>query len=186
MDAASIKYTELGWVEGTLQLPGIKTNVYAIAKRHIVAWPTLPSAVTTAMGELATYTGDFTLAALKKWQKVGVVIEESPVKSTSQGSVPSRTFIVEATFHHNGVDEAAAGFARQANNDDLVYIFEQKNGKFRVVGNDIFVTETTIEQDLGGAVNGKMGTKITVKVTDICPAPFYTGEIVAEAGTING
>lgn len=185
MDAANIKYTEMDWADGSLQLPGIKKEVYAIAKRNIVGWPTLGDTVTTAMGELAAYAGSFTLAANKKWQKVGVVIEESPVKSNSQGSKPSKTFLVEATFQHNGVGQAATGFARQANNDDLVYLVNTKTNEWRVIGNEIFESNTDVEQDLGGAVTGKMGTKITVKVTDVCPAPFYTGEIVTEAGIIN-
>jgi hypothetical protein len=181
----NINYQDLAWCDGEPNLPGIKGNVYTSSKRDIVAWPTLPKTFTTNQGELATYTGEFTLAAGKKWKKIGIVVEKSPVESKSQGVRPSKTFMNTATLQHPGTEEEATGFVRQANNDDLVYLVETKKGKFRVIGNDMYQTDTAIDQKLGGAATDEMGTTLTVSVTDICPAPFYTGEIVTEDGTIN-
>lgn len=180
-----IKYGDLEWCEGTVQLPGIYPEVYAIAKRDIVTWPTRPKTVTTSMGELATYTGKFVLAASAVWQKVGVIVDKSPITSASQGSKPSKTFLNTGTFVHQGVDEEATGFAQQANNDDLVYIFKTKNGKYRLLGNEMFQTNTDVAQNLGGAVTDEMGTTITVTVSDTSPAPFYDNEIITADGTIN-
>ena len=184
-ESNNIKYTDLGWCEGTQQLPGIRPKAYAIAKRDIVSWPVLPEKVTTKMGELATYSGSFTLAAEAKWQEVGVLVDKSPVTAVTQGTKPSKTSLNTGVFMHPGVEEEATGFVRQANNDDMVYAFQQKNGKFRILGNEMFESETDFEQTLGGAPTDEMGTKLTVKVTDVCPAPFYIGPIVTEDGTIN-
>lgn len=185
MNGTDLKYTDMDWVEGSSQYPGIMRDVYAISKRDVVSFPTRKTTITTTMGELATLTGSFTLAAEAKWMKVGVLVDESPVSSKSQGSKPSKTFLNEATFMHPGVEEEAVGFATQANNDDMLFLFQQKNKKFRLLGNDMWQTEVEVEQTLGGAVTDKMGTKLVVKVSDISPAPFYTGEIVTEDGTIN-
>ena len=76
-------------------------------------------------------------------------------------------------------------FDEQANNDDMVYIVQQKDGKFRVLGNEMYQTDTTFDQKLGGAATDEMGTTFTVSVTDVCPAPFYIGEIVTADGIIN-
>lgn len=181
----SIKYTDLDWIEGSVNLPGIYPAVYAIAKRDIVGWPTRPKTVTTAMGELVTYTGPFTLAANAFWQKVGVIVDKSPVTSATQGTKPSKTFLNTGTFVHQSVDEDASGFAQQSNNDDLVYLFRAKNGKYRMLGNEMFQTDTAIAQNLGGAPTDEMGTTLTVTVTDISPAPFYSGPIVTSDGVIN-
>ena len=86
-----IKYKALDWAVGTTNLPGIKEDVYAIAKRDIVAWPTLPATYVTNMGELVTYVGNFTLAALAKFQRVGIIVDKSPVDGKSQGVRPSKT-----------------------------------------------------------------------------------------------
>ena len=182
----NILYGNLDWCKGALVLPGIRRDVYAIAKRDIVSWPTLASEAVTAMNEIATYTGSFTLAAAATWKKVGVIVDKSPVRSVSQGTKPSKTFLNTATLFHQGVEEDATAFARQANNDDLVYAIQAKNGKWRILGNEMFQTETEIEQELGGAVTDEMGTKLNVSVTDVCPAPFYTGTLVTADGTVNG
>ena len=181
----NIKYNSLSWCEGDTQLPGIRPAVYAIAKRDIVTWPTLPETTSTTQAALATYTGSFTLAALAKWQKVGIITDKSPVNFKSQGSKPSKTFLNNGTFMHQGVEEEASGFARQANNDDLVYAFQVKKGKWRILGNEMYPTNTDIEQSLGSDATSEMGTKLDVTVTDECPAPFYTGELDTIDGMIN-
>lgn len=183
--ANEIKYGELEWNEGAVVLPGIKRNVYAIPKRDIVQWPTLPEEYVTNMGELATYAGKFTLAANAKFRKIGVIVDKSPITGVSQGTKPSKTSINTGTFVHPGVEEEASAFCRQANNDDMVYLFETKKGKFRVLGNEMWDTDTAFSQNLGASPTDEVGTTLTVTVTDICPAPFYTGEIVLEDGVIN-
>lgn len=180
-----IKYGDLEWCEGNIQLPGIRGKVYNCAKRDIVAFPTRQTAITNGMGDLATLLGSFVLAAGVVWREIGVIVEKSPITSASQGTKPSKTFLNTAVFAHQGVDEDATGYAQQANNDDMVYIFVQKNGKARVIGNEMFQTDTAIAQNLGGAATDEMGTILTVTVTDMSPAPFYTGQIVTADGIIN-
>ena len=181
----TLKYQDLEWCDGDIHLPGIRGIVRAIAKRDILKWPTLPKTALTDMGVLATYSGDFILAAGAVWKNVGVIVDKSPVESKSQGVRPSKSFLNTATLLHPGTGEAATGFARQANNDDMVYIVQQKDGKFRVLGNEMYQTDTTFDQKLGGAATDEMGTTFTVSVTDVCPAPFYIGEIVTADGIIN-
>ena len=180
-----LKYKALDLAVGTTNLPGIREAVYAIAKRDIVKWPTLPTTFATKMGELVTYVGDFTLAADAKWFRVGIVVDKSPVDGKSQGVRPSKTFLNQVVLQHPGVEEDASGFAMQANNDDLVYLVQTKKGKWRVIGNEMYQTNTVIDQKLGGAATDEMGTTLTVDVTDLAPGLFYTGEIVTDEGTIN-
>jgi hypothetical protein len=89
------------WCEGKVNLPGIRTDVYVIPRRDIAKWPVLPETYTMGMGELAVYTGDFELAVNKKWRKLSVMAEKSPVTSESQGSKPSETTSVKAIFVHS-------------------------------------------------------------------------------------
>ena len=181
----NIKYKSLDWVVGTRNLPGIMQNVYAIAKRDILAWPTLPETYVTNMGELVTYVGDFTLALTAKFQKVGIIVDKSPLDGKSQGTRPSKTFLNTVVLQHPGVEEEASAFCLQANNDDLVYLCQTKKKKWRVIGNEMFQADTAIDQKLGGAATDEMGTTLTVTVTDVAPGLFYTGEIITEEGVIN-
>ena len=137
------------------------------------------------MASLATYTGSFELEAEKKWKYIDLIDNKGKIESESQGDFPARTFVNKISLVHPETDEEATGFARQANADDFVYLVQTRNGKFRVLGNESFRTDTKPKQDSGEGVSGDFGTTIEIEVTDVCPAPFYTGEIVTDEGTIN-
>jgi hypothetical protein len=175
----------LEWCEGKVNLPGIRSKVYYIPKRDIASFPTLPAIITTDMGDLATYAGSFTLVTGKQWMELDVLIDKSPVKSAGQGSKPSKSFLNTATFVCPRVDAQAAGFARIANNDDYVFIIQETAGSYRVIGNEMYLLEMKIDQASGSKATDEMSTTIEASVTDVCPAPYYTGEIITENGTIN-
>lgn len=178
-------YSSLAFCKGTTVLPGIRTRVFYIPKRDIVRWPTLPEKATTKMGELATYSGDFALASDKKWHFIDLVDNKGKIESESQGDYPARTFLNKISLTHPQTDEEATGFARQANTDDFVYLVQQRSGKFRVMGNEFFSTSTKPKQDSGEGVTGDFGTTLDIEVTDLCPAPYYTGVIETEDGEID-
>ena len=178
-------YSSLGFCKGKPLLPGIRTRVYYIPKSDIVKFPTLTDKATENMASLATYTGSFELEAEKKWKYIDLIDNKGKIESESQGDFPARTFINKITLVHPETDEEATGFARQANAVDFVYLVQTRNGKFRVLGNESFRTDTKPKQDSGEGVSGDFGTTIDIEVTDVCPAPFYTGEIATDEGTIN-
>jgi hypothetical protein len=184
-NCVGISPQSLEWCEGKVNIPGIRTRVFFIPKRDIVEWPTLPAAFTSDMSELAIYVGDFTLAESKKWHTMYVLVDKSPVTSESQGTKPSKSTLVKATFVHPGTDEQTAAFCGLANNDDYVYIVQTKPGKFRVIGNEMYQTDTNPSQNIGGAPTDEMGTTLEVSVTDRMPAPFYEGVIETVDGNIN-
>lgn len=103
-----------------------------------------------------------------------------------QGERPSTTSLNKCTIKHPGTEEDAAGFCRQAMADDLVYLVQQRNGKFRVMGCEEFETVTKPAQALGEGVTGEAGTTLEIEATDVCPAPFYPGKIETEDGDISG
>lgn len=182
-------YEGLDWCQGQPVLPGIRSRVYYIPKKDIVSWPKLPKATGASgqhMANLATYNGNFTLAADKYWRNLDVVDRTSSISSEAQGEQPCITSLNKATFNHPGIKEQVTGFARQANSDDLVYIVFDKEGKARVIGNEMFQTVTKVSQNSGSQPTDEAGTTIEVEVTDVCPAPYYPGNIVTADGTISG
>lgn len=172
---------------GQTILPGIRRKIYAIAKRNIVKWPTRPDMKDAAdMSKLAAYEGNFVLAADCTWLAVDLIPDKGNLECESQGEKPSRTFLNKITVTHPTVEEEATGFAAQANCDELVYLVQQRNGKFRVLGSEMFDTDTKPKQSLGEGVTGESGTQLEISATDFSPAPFYPGDIVTEDGTISG
>jgi hypothetical protein len=183
-------YESLNFCPGQESFPGIQGVVYFLPKRSIVSWPKLPSLNDLKDGDsvekIAKYEGSFVLAADKKWRKMDVVMEESPVSSESQGEIPSKSFINKATIKLYSAEEDATAFIRMANSDDLVFVVFQKNGKSRVIGSKMFTTSVKPTQELGSTATDKAGTTLEIEATDKCPAPFYVGKIEAEDGDIDG
>ena len=178
-------YSSLQYCKGKPMLPGIRSRLYFIPKRDIVKWPTLPDTAETEMGELATYEGDFTLASEAKWAYIDLVDNTGKIASASQGANPARSFLNKTSVTHPETDEEATGFARQANSDDFVYLLQVRNGKFRVLGSEMFPTDTKPKQDSGEGVTGDFGTTLDIECTDVCHPPYYKGKIVTKDGTID-
>jgi hypothetical protein len=182
----SALYDSLNFCKGKTVLPGIRSRLFYIPKRDIVKWPTLPDTAEDGMGELATYTGDFVLEADKHWNFIDLIDNKGKIESESQGDKPARTFLNKTSVVHPDTDEEATGFCRQANADDFVYLLQRRDGKFRVLGNKMFETDTKPKQDGGEGVTGDFGTTLEIEVTDVCPPPYYTGKILTADGTISG
>lgn len=180
-------YASLAWCPGQTSTPGIRRKVYYIPRSWIVKWPALPAIDGAGdMSKLATLVGDFVLASDKKWQYIELLTAKSSINSESQGEKPSKTFLNKATLNHAGTDEEATGFARQANIDELIFLCQQRNGKFRLVGSEAFDPSITISQTSGEGETGVAGTTLEVQCADICPSPFYTGKIETVDGDISG
>lgn len=180
-------YKSLDFCEGQTVLPGIRKKVYFQKKANIAKWPTLPDLAEGAtMAGLATYTGNFTMAADKKWLTLKNMDTKSDVNCEVQGEKPSVTHLNKASIFHPGTEEEAAGFCRMAAADDLVFLVQQRNGKFRVLGSEEFETVVKPTTALGQGVTGTAGTTLEIEATDVCPAPFYPGKIETEDGDISG
>jgi len=61
-----------------------------------------------------------------------------------------------------------------------------QKGKKTVINILYLANKVLILQSLGGGPTDAMGTTLEVSVTDIMPAPFYTGKIETAEGDING
>ena len=177
-------YASLMFCKGKTVLPGLRNRLYFIPKAWIVSWPTLRPVAGDMVSTFYIYDGSFTLAADKKWMYIDIIDNKGKLESESQGDKPSRTFLNKLSVVHPETDELASSFCRQANSDDFVYLVQRRNGKFRVLGNPMFETDTKPKQDSGEGVSGDFGTTIEIEVTDECPAPYYFGTIETVDGDI--
>lgn len=177
-------YEDIEFCQGKKSLPGIRPYIFGISKRDIATWPTIGAA--ESLAEVAAYTGDFTLVADKVWHKLELVPEDGQFTCESQGTYGSKTFKNAVTVSMPGTEEEATGYIAQANNDDMVYLVPQRNGKYRVMGSEAFNTELSLKQDSGKAATDSNVTTMEISATDEYPAPFYAGKIVTSYGTYDG
>lgn len=179
-------YGDICFSPGKKSLPGVRGYVYGIAKRDIMTWPTIGAEAPKTLADAAKYAGDFVLATDKKWHKIGLVPNESELQVESQGSFGSKTFKVTGSAVIPGTEEEVSGYIAQANNDEMVYLFIQRNGKARMVGSEAFTPELSLSQATGKATTDANSTTISAVADDEYPAPFYPGKIETEDGDISG
>lgn len=174
----------LDWCEGTPEYAGIKRRIFYIAKSFIAKWPTLAKD-TDGRITAAKYVGSFVLAADASWKHIDVLSDKCQVTSEAQGEGNSQTQLNKLVAVHPSVGEEASSAALFINNSDNVFLVEDMNGRFRVIGSDRWMTKSTVTQDMGQGAAGSASTTINAEASDVAPAPFYDGQIVTENGTIN-
>ncbi len=177
-------YENLDWADGAVNIPGIRPVVFYAPKSSISVWPKIVDAPADSEAEV-TYSGSFAMVADKTWKRLSLLDEKSPVTAEPQGEQSSMSFLVKGTLKVPLTNKKATAFAKYANNDDFVYLIQEKMGEFRVIGNDMFRTKTTVNLALGGAPTEERATTLEVSCTDPIPGPYYDGSIVTDAGDIN-
>ena len=179
-------YGAIEFCPGKPVLPGIRRRTYYIRRQDIAKWPANPylaaiKSDTPAQADtLVVLTSTFELATGKNWLPIDAEVSRSNVESETQGEAHSRTFLNRATLVHAGTDKKISGFAAAANNDDLVFLVQQADGRFRLIGSEFFDTQVNTNISLGQGPTAESGSTVTVEGTDFTPAPFYEGEILLE------
>ena len=177
--------TSLRFCAGEIVAPGVRTRIFFVDYDDIVKWPELPKVATAKMSEIATYKGDFTLAADKKWLVIDLVNNKGQIEWETQGEGASRLFLNKMTIHHATISADAAGLQRQFLGRSGVFLVQQRDGAFRVLGCEGYRPEITPKGSTGEGVTGEMGTKLEISATDFAPAPYYVGKITTEDGDIS-
>jgi hypothetical protein len=173
----------LAWCQGTPELPGVRRRIYYISKGQIVTWPTLPRDA-NGRPTSANLEGSFVLKADAKWHYIDILPDKSQLTSEAQGELPSQTQLNKLTAVHPGVGEEATAAAAYINNDDNAFLVQDMKDHYRLVGCEKWQTKSTVAQDLGQGPTGTTSTTLSVEATDEVPAPFYTGDIETDDGTI--
>lgn len=164
-------------------LPGIRRRLFYIPKADIAVWPVLPAigADNVQMGGLAQYSGDFTLAEGKFFKFIDLKDEASNVTFDTVGEDGSHLVNNQANAIVAGMEDAVKGFARQALNDDIVYVYQERDGSFAVIGNEMFKCHTTPSGDTAAEVTGAVITTLAIQCYDECPVPTYKGKLMLSA-----
>lgn len=179
-------YDNVDFCPGEVSLPGVRNHAYFIRKSDIVSWPKLPRNGANTLEEVAVYTGNFGLAADTKWNKIDLVPNESEPKSEQAGSYGSYHFTNSISLVLPGTAEKVTGLITELNNDDVVILVPQRDGKVRVFGSEAFTVEVKPSQAWGKGSGDANTTTIEVTVEDMAATPFYPGEIDTNDGIIDG
>lgn len=183
MDNCTILQKSLDWCEGRAEYAGIRRRIYFTSKSNIVEYPTLPD---DQLGRTtdAVLAGNFQLKEGAFFYYVDIVPERSQTSSDSQGEYPSQTSLDKATFVHPGVGEKASMLAAYCHNTNNIYVFEDIDGRARVIGCEAYPVKSTVAMDFGQGAAGQTATTLSVEATNKVPFPRYVGTLHTEDGEI--
>lgn len=184
-DSATL-YDDVNFCAGQKSMPGVRSYIYGISKRDVISYPTLDRDKVKEMAKVAVYEGDFVLAADKYWHRLAIVPNDGEMKSENQGSYGSKTFKNTVTVNLPGTEEEATGYIAEANNDEMLYLVPQRNGKYRLVGSEAFTPELKLSQNSGKSTTDANQTTLEIAADDEYPTPFYPGKILTSEGVISG
>ncbi len=173
----------LKWCQGKPVKPGIRRKAYAIPVDQILKFPSIQR---DELGRVKTpvLKGNFSLVEDAVWAVIEHLPNKAEFKSETQGEYPSQSFKVTATLVHPGVDKAAALATASFLNKNCVFLIEDMEGNYRMIGSEDYDTTITSNRDNGQGPTGTAGTTISIEATMDLDAAFYIGEITTEDGTV--
>ncbi len=179
-------YENIGFCPGQASLPGVRPHFYLIRRADIVSFPKVGGSSAASLDAVCTISADFTLAESKKWKVIDLIEGESEPTCESQGSEGCKSFKNRVELVIPGTEKKVSAMIAMLNNDDVIIAYPQRNGRIRIIGNEMFRVQLELSQTNGKAVTDSAQTKVIASVDDVNPAPFYEGKIATADGNIDG
>lgn len=183
MDCTSI-INSLDVCEGAPQLSGIRKRAWIANVADIVKFATLPKDENRRVTD-SVLVGDFVLKADKKWKYIEFNPDTSQANSDPEGEAPSQLQVNKLSLVHPGVDERATAMAAAFNNSNVIVIWQDMTGHYRVCGANLYRNKMTVTQDNGQGPTGTPQTTFAMEARDYIPHPFYKGTLETEDGTLD-
>lgn len=179
-------YEDVQYCQGSASLPGVRPHMYMVRRVNILSFPKVQGNAATKLEDVAVIKDNFVLAEGVKFVKIDLVDGESEPTCENQGNEGAKSFYNKVSFVLPGTEKKVTGLIAKLNNDDVIFLYPQRNGAIRVIGNDMFRVQVELGQSAGKQVTDSSQSTINASVSDIQPAPFYEGTFETEDGTIDG
>lgn len=176
----------LDFAIGGINPSGIGATIYRIAKRDIVAWPTIiddPTA-TGQVSTLSSYAGNFTLATDAVWDKLYSTQGKGKVTFEVTGEVDCKMYTNKASLSFPDLTAEALAFCKAAANGDYVFIVKAA-GRFHVIGSPDYRCTISPTGDSGDAAGSAKGVTFEVECPDVTPLPIYVGTLELADGELD-
>ena len=179
-------YEDVPYCQGSASLPGVRPHMYMVRRTNILSFPKVQGNDATKLEDVAVIKCSFVRAEGVKFVKIDLVEGESEPTCENQGNEGAKSFLNKVAFVLPGTQKKVTGLISKLNNDDVVFLYPQRDGAIRLIGNEMFRVQLELGQNAGKAVTDSSQSTITASVSDINPAPFYEGTFETEDGVIDG
>ena len=179
-------YEDVQYCQGSASLPGIRPHMYMVRRVNILTFPKVQGDAATKIEDFAVIKDNFVLAEGVKFVKIDLVEGESEPSCNNQGNEGAKSFLNKVEFVLPGTQKKVSGTISKMINDDVIFLYPQRDGAIRVIGNEMFRVQLELGQSGGKQVTDSSQSTVTASVSDINVAPFYEGTFQTEDGTIDG
>lgn len=179
-------YEDVLFCQGSASLPGVRPHMYMTRRVNILTFPKVQGDAATKLEDVVVIKDSFVLAEGAKFVKIDLVEGESEPTCENQGNEGAKSFLNKVAFVLPGTQKKVTGLIAKLNNDDVIFLYPQRDGALRLIGNEMFRVLVELGQNAGKQVTDSSQSTITVSVSDINPAPFYEGTFETEDGVIDG
>lgn len=179
-------YEDVQYCQGSASLPGIRPHMYMVRRVNILTFPKVQGDAATKIEDYAVIKDNFVLAEGAKFVKIDLVDGESEPSCNNQGNEGAKSFLNKVEFVLPGTQKKVSGTISKMNNDDVIFLYPQRDGAIRVIGNEMFRVQLELGQSGGKQVTDSSQSTVTASVSDINVAPFYEGTFQTEDGVIDG
>jgi len=160
--------------------------MYMVRRVNILTFPKVQGDAATKIEDYAVIKDNFVLAEGAKFVKIDLVEGESEPSCNNQGNEGAKSFLNKVEFVLPGTQKKVSGTISKMNNDDVIFLYPQRDGAIRVIGNEMFRVQLELGQSAGKQVTDSSQSTVTASVSDINVAPFYEGTFQTEDGVIDG
>jgi hypothetical protein len=169
MNAADIKYGQ-----GAYNPAGTTRILWAFAE-DVLSIPPLPTPATALTFDLLVeITTAIVMKSTKRMFDLYCTSEEGEIKSKSSGPKDGKGRENTFEFSYPGNDPLFLGWDAATDNNPLIMLVLEKNGKWRLLG-DLLDPAYKEDSDStsGKKVSDGRATKVTFKAVGAIPAPIY-------------
>ena len=146
-------YEDVPYCQGSASLPGVRPHMYMVRRTNILSFPKVQGNDATKLEDVAVIKSNFVLAEGVKFVKIDLVEGESEPTCENQGNEGAKSFLNKVAFVLPGTQKKVTGLISKLNNDDVVFLYPQRNGAIRVIGNDMFRVQVELGQSAGKQVS---------------------------------
>lgn len=184
MSKCTTTLKNINWCQGKPNYSGVKRRAFIAARAGIVSYPDYPR---DANGNptSAIMQGNYVMAEGEKFYVIEHNPEKAEFKAEAQGEFPSVTFKNDGTLVTPDVGPDTTAALAALANVEVVLIYEDMHGRFRVLGNEKWGARVTPSQSIGQGPTGSSVSTVAVSATDEVSMGFYNGPIPTVDGVIN-
>lgn len=175
-----MNYEALDFTTGSKNIPGLKPVGYYGFTKEATTIPELPDSPTD-MSAAGVITTNIVMAAGKTMYPMYGTLEKLNLRGEAQGERDSKSKVRTLTWKYPDVNADAIGFDIATNNENMFFIVEDHQGRFRMLGNKSIPAQVSAADDTGTASSDDKGYTYEISDFGIGAAPIYEGDIPVDS-----